>query len=278
MKIQNKNKWDLIKLKTFWRVKYKSFLFKIFPCSENPFHPIVYTLTRSSTHSTMTDFLHLQAHCNDRMFSVIFLIEVKLVYNIVWVSCVNVMIWCMCSLWRVITRFWLPCISLTWCPAVVQLLSHVRLFATPWTAAHQASMSFTISQSLLRLMSIESLMPSNYLILCHHLLLMPSIFPSIRVFSSESALHIRSPKYWSFSISPSNEYSGIISFRTDLIDLLSLKSLIQHHSLKASILWCSAFFMVQVSYPYITGKTIALTIEIFVSKVMCLLFNTLSLS
>ena len=131
------NKWDLIKLKTFWRVKYKSFLFKIFPCSENPFHPIVYTLTRSSTHSTMTDYLHLQAHCNDRMFSVIFLIEVKLVYNIVWVSCVNVMIWCMCSLRRVITRFWLPCISITWCPAVVQLLSHVRLFATPWTATCQ---------------------------------------------------------------------------------------------------------------------------------------------
>ena len=139
-------------------------------------------------------------------------------------------------------------------------------------------MSFTISQSLFKLMSIESVMPSSYLILCHPLLLLPSIFPSIRVFSSESALHIRWPKYWSFSfsISPSNEYSEIISFRTDLIDLLSLKSLLQHYSLKASILWCSAFLMVQVSFPYITGKTIALTLEIFVGKVMFLLFNTLS--
>ena len=129
----------------------------------------------------------------------------------------------------------------------VQLLSHVRLLATPWTAAHQASLSITNSWSLLKLMSIESMMLSNHLILCHPLLLPPSIFPSIRVFSSESAHHIRWPKYWSFSfsISPTNEYSGLISFRMDWFDLLvvqgTLKSLLQHHSSKASILWCSAF-------------------------------------
>ena len=146
----------------------------------------------------------------------------------------------------------------------VQSLSHVRLFATPWTAAHQASLSITHSQSLLKLMSIKLMMPSNYLILCCPLLLLPSIFPSIRVFSNESALHIRYPKYWSsnFSISPSNEYSGLISFRTDWLDLLAvqgtLKSLLQHHSSKASILWHSAFFIVQLSHPYMTtGKTIA---------------------
>ena len=133
----------------------------------------------------------------------------------------------------------------------VQLLSCVRLFATPWTAAHQASLSITNSQSLLKLMSMESVMPSNHLILCHPLLL-PSIFPSIRVYSKESVLCIRWPKYWSFSfnISPSNEYSGLISFRTDWFDLLavqgSLKSLPQHHGSKASILQCSAFFMVQL--------------------------------
>ena len=121
-------------------------------------------------------------------------------------------------------------------------------------------------------------MPSKHLILCHPLFLLPSAIPSIRVFSSESVFPIRWPEYWSFSYSnsPSNEYSGIISFRTDLIDLLSLKSLLQHYSLKALILWCPALFMVQVSFPYITGETIALTIEIFVGKVMCLLFNTLS--
>ena len=130
---------------------------------------------------------------------------------------------------------------------VVQLLSQVRLFVTPWTAAHQASLSITNSWSLLKLMSIESMMLSNHLILCHPLLLPPSIFPSIRVFSSESAHHIRWPKYWSFSfsISPTNEYSGLISFRMDWFDLLAvqgtLKSLLQHHSSKASILWCSAF-------------------------------------
>ena len=131
----------------------------------------------------------------------------------------------------------------------IQLLSHVRLFATPWTAACQASLSITSSQSLLKLMSIESVMPSNHLILCHPLLL-PSIFPSIRVFSSESVLHIMWPKYWrfSFSINPSNEYSGLISFRIDWFDLLAiqgtLKSLLQHHSSKAYILWWLSFFMV----------------------------------
>ena len=130
----------------------------------------------------------------------------------------------------------------------VQSLSRVQLFATPWTAAHQASLSINNSQSLLRLMSIELVMPSNHLILCHLLLLPPSIFPSIWVFSNESVLHIRWPKYWSFSfsISPSNEYSGLISFRMDWLDLLAvqgtLKSLPQHHSSKASVLRCSAFF------------------------------------
>ena len=157
----------------------------------------------------------------------------------------------------------------------VQSLSHVQLFATPWTAACQASLSITSSWSLLRLMSIESVIPSNHLILSHHLLLLPSIFPSIRVFSNESVLPIRWPKYWtfSFSISPSNEYSGLISFRTDWMDLLAvegtLKSLLQHHSSKASILWCSAFFIVQLSHPYMTtGKNIALTRQTFVGKVM----------
>ena len=134
--------------------------------------------------------------------------------------------------------------------------------ATPWTAARQASLSITNSQSLLKLMSVKSVMPSNHLILYHPLLL-PSIFPSIRVFSNESTLRVRWPKYWSFSfiISPSSEYSGVISFRTDWLDLLAvqgtLKSLLQHHSSKASILWCSAFFMAQFSHPYMTtGKTI----------------------
>ena len=129
----------------------------------------------------------------------------------------------------------------------IQSLSCVRLFLTPWTAARQASLSITISQSLLKLMSIELMIHSNYLILCHPLLL-PSIFPSIRFFSNGSVLHIRWPKYWSFRIGPSNEHSGLISFRMDWLDLLSvqgtLKSLLQHHSSKASILWCSAFFIV----------------------------------
>ena len=165
----------------------------------------------------------------------------------------------------------------------VQSLSHVRLFVTPWTAALQASLSITNSQSLPRLMSIESVMPSNHLILCHPLLLLPSIFTNIRVFSNESALRIRWPKYWSFSFNVSlyNEHPGLISFRMDWLDLLAvqgtLKSLLQHHSSKASILWSSAFFIVQPSHPYMTtGNTIALTSWTFVDKVMSLLFNMLS--
>ena len=153
----------------------------------------------------------------------------------------------------------------------------------PWTAARQTSLPFTNSQSLLKLMSIELVMPSNHLILCRPLLLPPSMFPSIRVFSSESALHIRCPKYWSFSfsISPSNEYSGLISFRMDWLDLLAiqgtLKSLLQHHSSKASIPDHSAFFIAQLSHPYMSpGKTIALTRRTFVGKIMSLLFNKLS--
>ena len=148
----------------------------------------------------------------------------------------------------------------------VQLLSCVQLFVTPWTAACQASLSITNSWSLLKLMSIELMMPSNHLILSHLLLLLPSIFPSIRVFSKESVLCIRWPTFWSFSfsISPFNEYSGLISFRMDWLDLLAvqgtLKSLVQHHSSKPSILWHSAFFIIQLSHLYITtGKTIALT-------------------
>ena len=148
----------------------------------------------------------------------------------------------------------------------IQLLSHVGLFATPWTAARQASLSITNFQSLLRIIPIESVMPYNHLILCCPLLLLPSIFPSIRVFSNESVLHIRWPKYWSFSfsISPSNDHPGLISFRMDWLDLLAvqgtLKSLLQHHSSKASILRCSAFFIVQLLHPYMTtGKTIPLT-------------------
>ena len=166
---------------------------------------------------------------------------------------------------------------------VVQSLNHIQLFAVPQTATRQASLSFTTSWSLLRLMSVESTMPFNHLILCHPLLLLPSIFPSIRVFSSESTLHISWPKYWSFSfsISSSSEYLGLIPFRIDWLDLLAvqgtLKSLLQHHSLKASILQCSAFFMVQLSKPFMTTrKIIALTIQTFVGKVMSLLFNTLS--
>ena len=148
----------------------------------------------------------------------------------------------------------------------VQSLSRVRLFATPWITACQASLSITNSQSSLKLMSIESVMPSSHLILCHLLLLLPPIPPSIRVFSNESTLCMRWPKYWSFSFSirPSNEHPWLISFRMDWLDLLAvqgtLKSLLQHHSSKASILQCSAFFTVQLSHPYMTtGKTIALT-------------------
>ena len=146
---------------------------------------------------------------------------------------------------------------------------------TPWNAPHQASLSITNSWSLPKLMSIESVMPSSHLILCRPLLLPPSIFPSIKVFSNESVLHIRCPKYWNFSfnISPSNEHSGLISFRMDWLDFCevqgTLKSLLQHHSSKASILWCSAFFIVQVSHPSITtGKTIPLTRWTFVGKIV----------
>ena len=154
---------------------------------------------------------------------------------------------------------------------------------TPWIATHHASLSFPVSQSVLKFMSIESVMPSNHLLLCRPLLLWPSIFPSIRVFSNESVLHIRWPKYWSFSfsMSPSNEYLGMISFRIDWFDLLAvpgtLKSFLQHHNLKTSFLRHSAFFMVHLSHPYMTtGKTIALTIQTFVSKIMFFLVNTLS--
>ena len=163
-----------------------------------------------------------------------------------------------------------------------QFLSCVLLFTIIWTAARQASLSITNSRSLHKLMSIESVMSSNHLILCLPLLLLPLIFPSIRIFSNESALRIRRPKYlgFSFNISPSNEYLGLISFRMDWLDLLAvqktLKSLLQHHSSKASILLCSAFFIVQLSHPNMTtGKTIALSRRTFVGKVMSLLFNIL---
>ena len=181
-----------------------------------------------------------------------------------------------------------PCLFLHCCPvnkffSSVQSLSHIWLFVTPWTTALQASLSVTNSRSPPKPMSIESVIPSNHLILCCPLLLLPSIFPSIRVFSNESVLFIRWPKYWSFSfnISPSNEHPALISFRMDWLDLLAVqgthKSLLQHHSSKASILWCSAFCLVQLSHPYMTtGKIIALTRQTFVSKVMSLLFNMLS--
>ena len=163
------------------------------------------------------------------------------------------------------------------------MLSCVQLFATPWTAAQQASLSISNPWNLPKLMSIESVMPSNHLIICYPLLLLPSIFPNIRVFSNESALRMRWPKYWSFSFnnSPSSERSGRITFRMDWLDLLSvqgtLKSPLQHHSSKTSVLWCSAFFTVQLSHPYMTtGETIALTRWTFVDKVISLLFNTLS--
>ena len=165
----------------------------------------------------------------------------------------------------------------------VQLLSCVWLFATPWISARQASQSITNFRNPPKTISIESVIPSSCLILCHPRLFLPSIFPSIRVFSDESALHIRWPKYWSFSfnISPSNEHPGPISIRMDWLHLLAvqgiLKSLLQHHSSPASILWRSACFMVQLSHPYMTtGKTIALTRQTFVGKVMSLLFNMLS--
>ena len=163
------------------------------------------------------------------------------------------------------------------------MLSHVQLFATPWTAARQASLSLTNFWNLIKIVSVASVMPSNHLILCHPHIFLPSVFPSIRVLSNESVLCIRWPKDWSFSfsISPSNEYSVLISFRTDCLDLLAvqgtLKSLLQYHSSKASILQRSAFFIVQLSHPYMTtGKTITLTRQNFAGKVMSLLFNMLS--
>ena len=165
----------------------------------------------------------------------------------------------------------------------VQSLSRVWLSVTPWIAARQASLSITNSRSLLKLMPIELVMPPSHLILCHPLLILPPIPPSIRVFSNESTLCMRCPKYWSssFNISPSYEHPGLTSFRMDWLNLLAvqetLKSLLQHHSSKASIFRCSAFFTVQLSYPYMTtGKTTALTRRTFVGKVMSLLFNMLS--
>ena len=170
-----------------------------------------------------------------------------------------------------------------WSHQSVQSLNCVQLFVTPWTIAHQTYQPITNSWNSPKLMSIESVMPSNHLTLCHPLLLLPSISPSIRIFSNESALHMRWPRYWSFSfnISPSNEYPGLISFSMDWLDLLAvqrtLKSLLQHHSSKASILWRSTLFIVQFSYPYMTtGKTIVLTRWTFVDKIMSLLFNMLS--
>ena len=180
-------------------------------------------------------------------------------------------LWCRRGIGLRVRRsgFLLPITVSSGCHVFIQLLSHVRLFATPWTAVHQASLSFTTSQSLLKLISIESVMPSSHLIL--FLLLLPSIFPSSRVFSNESALRFRWPKFWSLSISPSSEYSGLISFRIDWVDLLAvqgtLKSLLQHHSSKASILRHSVFFMIQFSHQYIaTRKTTALTIQTFAQK------------
>ena len=171
--------------------------------------------------------------------------------------------------------------SLCFTVVLVQLLSHIQFFVIPWSTTLQAPLSSTVSCGLLKFMFIESMMLSNHLIPCHPLLFLPSIFPSIRVFSNELALPIRWPRYWSFSISPSNEYSGLISFRMDWLDLLAVqgtrKSLLQHHSSKASILQCSAFFIVQLSHAYMTtGKTIALTRWTFVGKVMSLLLNMLS--
>ena len=185
-----------------------------------------------------------------------------------------------CFLWDSYSL--LVCLYVLWTFSSVQSHSCVRLFATPWTEARQASLSITTSQSLLKLMSMESVMPPNHLILCCPLLLPPSVFSSIKVFSNESVLHITWPKYWSFSfnIIPSNEYSGLISFRMDWLDLLAvqgtLKSLLQHHSSKVSILLHSAFFIVQLLHPYMTtGKTIALTRRTPTGKVMSLLLNML---
>ena len=171
-------------------------------------------------------------------------------------------------LWPIITLLLTPLV------VIVQLLSHVWLFAILWTAACPSSLSFTISWSFLKFMSTESVMPSNHLFLYHPLLLLPSIFPTVGVFSNELALHIRCPKYRSFSISPSSEYSRLISFRIDWFDLLAVHSIL---SLKVSIFAAQPFFMVQHLHPYrTTGKTIALTLQTFVGKMMSLLFNVLS--
>ena len=199
----------------------------------------------------------------------------------------SLVLWIYKSISILFVCFFLICFSgSTYQFSSVQSLSRVWLFATLWTAAHQAPMSITNSQRLLKLISIESVMPSNHLLLCCPLLLPPSIFSSIKVFSNESVLCIRWPKYWSFSfsISPSNEYSGLFSFRMDSLDLLAvqgtLKSLLQHHSSKTSILRCSAFFMVQFSYPYMTtGKTIVLTIQSLLAKwYLCFLVCCIDLS
>ena len=191
--------------------------------------------------------------------------------------CIHHSFWCVCL------RVLIHCVVHMCISSVQFSLSVVSDSATPWTTARQASLLVTNSQSLPKLVSIESVMPSNHLILCRPLFLLPSTFPNIRVFSNESPLRIRWPKYWSFSfsISPSNEHSGTISLRMDWLDLLAvqgtLKSLLQHHSSKASILWRSAFFIVQLSHLYMTtGKTIALTRWTFVDKVMSLFFNMLS--
>ena len=205
----------------------------------------------------------------------------------VWVEGKLLHCWWECKLiqplWKTVRRF----VKKLWIkPPSTQFSSITQSCLTlcdPMIAARQASMSITNSRSLLKLKSIDSVMPSNHLIICHPLLLPPSIFSSIRVFSNESALRIRWPKYWSFSfsISPSNEQPGLFSFRMDWLDLLAvqgtLKSLLQYHNLKASVLQHSAFFMVQLTYLYMTtGKTLALIIWTFVGKVMSLLFNTLS--
>ena len=172
--------------------------------------------------------------------------------------------------------FWATRGAQTYVFVVAHSLGHVHLFATPWTSARHFSLSFTISRSLLKVMSIESVMPSNHLILCCPLLLLPLIFPSIRVFSNKSALHIRWPWYWSFSFSVSPSSTELIPFRIDWFDLHAAQGTLKHHSSKASTLQCSAFFMVQLSHPYMTtGKTVTLTIQILVGKEMSLLFNML---
>ena len=184
-----------------------------------------------------------------------------------------------CGVFTTESNKWtLACVPASSLFLVVQLLSRVQPFAAQWIAAYQASLSSTISWSLPKLTSIESVMPSNHIILCHPLLLLPFVFPSIRIFSNEPAFHIRWPKYWSFSfsISPSEEYSGLISFRIDWFELFAvqrtLKSLLQNHSLKPSVLRYSTFFMNQLSHPYMTtGKTIAWTIWTFVGKGLCFL-------